>query len=332
MRVLVLVSRKGGCGKTTLAAHLAVEAMAGGDENVALIDLDPAGSLSDWHKARASGPPTLLRSDGADLAQRITALEAEGYTLVVVDSPSSGLPQIEAAIAAADLVVAPVGASPHDLKAVGRSVELVERRQKPLVFVINGALPRARINEDVAVALCAHGTVAPVIVHRRADLASSMSDGGTITEIDAASPSAREIAQLWSYLMPRLAARRRPTASASASCAVGERRRYPRRRFEQPGILVYDGRELACRIADISAGGASVYPSDMPLIGDTVTLSSPVLGRYDARVVQVVGSRVGLSFAGGGEERWRLVKRLVALIDASRASAPPVPGQSAEAG
>jgi chromosome partitioning protein len=46
--------------------------------------------------------------------------------------------------------------------------------------------------------------VAPVIVHQRADFASSMIDGRTVMEIARKSPSADEIALLWEYLNARL--------------------------------------------------------------------------------------------------------------------------------
>ena len=52
MRILTLASQKGGAGKTTLAAHIAVEAERAGAGPVALIDLDPQGSLAAWWNSR----------------------------------------------------------------------------------------------------------------------------------------------------------------------------------------------------------------------------------------------------------------------------------------
>ncbi len=45
MRILTIASQKGGAGKTTLAAHLAVEAERAGAGPVAVVDTDPQGSL-----------------------------------------------------------------------------------------------------------------------------------------------------------------------------------------------------------------------------------------------------------------------------------------------
>ena len=77
---------------------------------------------------------------------------------------------------------------------------MVEQAKKRMVFVINGAANRAKITGDAAIALSQHGTVAPVILYQRTDLASSMIDGRTAQEIDPVSKAADEITQLWKYV------------------------------------------------------------------------------------------------------------------------------------
>ena len=59
MKVVALASRKGGSGKTTLAGHLAVEAERRGAGPVAMIDVDPQGSLADWWNVRSAEAPLL---------------------------------------------------------------------------------------------------------------------------------------------------------------------------------------------------------------------------------------------------------------------------------
>src|ERR1043165_8245555 len=53
-KILTLAQQKGGAGKTTLAAQLAV-AFASGGKSVALVDIDPQGSLAHWSKLREAG-------------------------------------------------------------------------------------------------------------------------------------------------------------------------------------------------------------------------------------------------------------------------------------
>ena len=55
MRVIVLANRKGGSGRSTLTAHLAVAAHAAGQGPVAVCDLDPQGSLTAWANDREAG-------------------------------------------------------------------------------------------------------------------------------------------------------------------------------------------------------------------------------------------------------------------------------------
>ncbi len=104
----------------------------------------------------------------------------------------------------ADLVIIPARPSPHDLRAVGATVELVERLAKPLVFVLNGATPRARITSEAVMALSQHGTLAPIVIHHRTGFAASMIDGRTVMEIAGDERSAGEIMQLWDYISRRL--------------------------------------------------------------------------------------------------------------------------------
>jgi chromosome partitioning protein len=98
----------------------------------------------------------------------------------------------------------PTRPSPHDLRAVGATVDIAERHQKPIIFIINAATARARITAQSAVALSQHGTVAPVTIHHRVDFVASMVDGRTVGEIVAKSSSAKEISDLWTYIQDRL--------------------------------------------------------------------------------------------------------------------------------
>ena len=205
MQVVVLASQKGGSGKTTLSGHLAVEAEARGAGPVVLIDTDPQGSLSDWWNARASETPAFARVAIDDLGTCLSELREMGVKLAVIDTPPAITHSIASVVAHADLVIIPARPSPHDLRAVGATIDIVEHLQKPLVFVINAATARAKITGESAVALSQHGTVAPVTLHHRVDFAASMVDGKTIGEIDAKSKSAREVLGLWAYMAERLA-------------------------------------------------------------------------------------------------------------------------------
>lgn len=203
MKVLALTSQKGGSGKTTLAGHLAVAAEMTGAGPVAVIDTDPQGSLTDWWNERQASTPSFLSASIATLANDLERAHDLGFNLVVIDTPPAITDMIEHVIALSDLIAIPTRPSPHDLRAAGTTISMVEAADKPLVFVINAANPRARITGEAAVVLSQHGTVAPVTIHQRTDFASSMIDGRTVMELPRSERSSDEITRLWAYLQNR---------------------------------------------------------------------------------------------------------------------------------
>jgi len=214
MKLIAIASQKGGCGKTTLAAHLAVAAENAGNGPVMLIDADPQRTLTQWWEDRSAGgrfTPGLLKRTGGgagdaefNLLSDMESMREYGANYVLVDTPPGLSTEIQEAIRYADLVVIPVRPSPHDLRASAATVALARTFGKDTMFVLNGATVRTRICADAILALAQHGPVAPVIIHQRVGLASSMIDGGTTTELYPSSKASQEIASLWQFLADRM--------------------------------------------------------------------------------------------------------------------------------
>ena len=118
MDVLTLVSTKGGCGKTTLTAHLAVEAERAGAGPVAVIDADPQASLARWWNSRAAETPAFIQTTLAELPQRLEELRAAGIRLVIIDTPGADVSHTRTIVRLTDLALIPSRPSPLDLRYV----------------------------------------------------------------------------------------------------------------------------------------------------------------------------------------------------------------------
>jgi chromosome partitioning protein len=139
-----------------------------------------------------------------NLVHDLDEARAQGFKLIVIDTPPAVTKAISEVVSFADLVVLPTRPSPHDLRAVGPTIDICQARKKPMIFVLNAATARARITMEAAVALSQHGTVAPTTIHNRTDFAASMIDGRTVMEVEPEGKSAEEVAGLWEYIQLRL--------------------------------------------------------------------------------------------------------------------------------
>lgn len=204
MKVIVLASQKGGAGKTTLAAHLAVVAEKQGYGPVVLIDTDPQGSLSAWWNSREAGSPALASTSLPGLQDKLNALGDAGFKMVVIDTPPAITNSIVSVVKLADFVLIPARPSPHDLRAVGSTVKIVKEASKAFAFAVTQAKANAKLTIQAVAALSSHGIVAPAIIHDRVDYAASMVDGRTVSEVDAKSRSALEVSELFAFLQERI--------------------------------------------------------------------------------------------------------------------------------
>ena len=81
MKVIALISQKGGSGKTTLATSLATEGYINGLKTL-LIDLDPQGSSYKWSKRRVAPAPTVITAQAVGLQQIIESAKDQKVDLM----------------------------------------------------------------------------------------------------------------------------------------------------------------------------------------------------------------------------------------------------------
>lgn len=197
LKTIVITSQKGGSGKTTLAAHLAVEAERAGDAPAWLIDTDKQGTLSLWHDRREATSPQRADVSFARLAEGLKALDERGAAFCFIDTPPTISDQTAGVLGLADLVLIPVRPSPADLWAVSETVGLVREAGKPLLFVITQAKAQASITAQTIAALSEHGRVAQAFIADRVPYAVAMTGGRTAPELGPKTAAADEVAALW---------------------------------------------------------------------------------------------------------------------------------------
>ena len=275
MFVVAVVSQKGGSGKTTLTGHLSVQASLAGNGPVAIVDTDPQGSLAAWWNERETEEPAFVQTNLQDLNGHLDNLRQAGVKMVVIDTPPAITSAIHDVIKVADYVVVPTKPSPHDLRAVGATVKLIQSCSKPMVFVLNDASPRAKITFEAAIALSQHGTVAPVTIHHRTLYASSMIDGRTAMEIEPNGQSAIEIHGLWEYLNARLNSEILPTAIGLDAMNRFDGTRAKKKSFSVPVDNISD--EVPIEAIDHAVGDAIEEAIEEALIAKTTPpLAQPI--------------------------------------------------------
>jgi chromosome partitioning protein len=210
MKVIGLLSRKGGSGKTTLAVHLAVLAQQSG-RRALLIDLDPQRSAAAWWRAREAETPALVETDPAELRGILDAARADGVDLVFIDTRPSVEADVAHVAALSDLVLIPTRPAIFDLRAILGTLDVVKGSARRSLLVLNACPPgrgagEAAIVTDARRALVAFGVpVAAAAIINRAAFISAPVIGLTAAETDPKGKAATEIHALWRIIEKELA-------------------------------------------------------------------------------------------------------------------------------
>ena len=205
MRTVAFVTQKGGSGKSTLSASLAVAAQ-GTRERVFLLDLDPQKSLTTWAEHRRDDNLGVEAITPNKLSAALATLSKAGVTLAIIDTPATVSAASEEAMKAADLIVLPVRPTVFDIWASDATRRRAKELEKEFVFVLNQCPivhESRRIQEGVAALEQLGGLLRPLIT-TRVDYQESIRRGLGPTEINPDGAAAEEIRQLWNSLRRRL--------------------------------------------------------------------------------------------------------------------------------
>jgi chromosome partitioning protein len=206
MQTVVIVSQKGGTGKTTIAIHLAVAAEQAGMPSV-IIDLDPQASAAAWRDLREADGPAVESVQPARLAATLKAAAGAGAEFALIDTPARSENAALEAIRAADIALIPCRPGFFDTAAMSFTANLLKLAGKP-GFVVFSQVPQRSesLLAEVTEALQSYGlTPAPAHIHLRAAYTHAITGGQAAQEYEPKGKASAEISEFFQWLKKKMA-------------------------------------------------------------------------------------------------------------------------------
>lgn len=222
-----VIATKGGSGKSTLIAHLSVEAARAGFRTL-VIDCDEGqNSLCVWAQAiRSAAAPVVRAGTRETVAAMIAEGRSEGFELVFIDTPARGGQLVNRVASLVEHVLVPVRGTTFDLQALANTIDLlattvdatrpealqVRNALEKSAIVLNGLPSRApdRLIQDIegALAQCGAGKLEIAgTLRERAAYTSALAKGFGVTELGKDVEAVKEIDGLFRKLRARVRAR-----------------------------------------------------------------------------------------------------------------------------
>lgn len=197
--VVMIASQKGGVGKSTLCANLAIAAEQDGLGPVALYDTDPQQSLAWWYFERQDhDTPLLIEGQISKLDETIEKAAQAGVRLVIIDTPPSVTNANDDLVRRSDFVLIPTQDGRPDIRAASQTVERVQQIGKPFAFVLT-FVKGQRQAAAAAKFLSHHGPIAAMIGHRMV-FKTAWNTASAAIETEPRGLAANEVRELWQYL------------------------------------------------------------------------------------------------------------------------------------
>ena len=166
--VVSVAQNKGGVGKSTLAAQLAI-ACSKQAHTAQIVDTDPQGTLVQWAALREQLDMELtddvnVQQGSAWRLPYILGRLSQEYDILFVDGPSGRSDDFKAMVAVADLVLIPCQPTALDLWATKALLESNQSLQDRSLIVLNRMPPRGKaaelIRQEVEKIVVADGATA----------------------------------------------------------------------------------------------------------------------------------------------------------------------------
>ena len=205
MLVVSVLARKGGTGKSTAVRCFAVEALKAG-RRVVVIDADPQPTCHRWGQRRAASgiavPLVVVPSPGGLTAQ-VEGFRAQGVDLVLVDTPPTATPAVNAALDASTAAIIVTRPNPEDLESVQESLRVASAQRRRCGVILWQAPPDKRVKAVTLAHEALRGMgaiVCPTAVSASITYPYAYADGLTPQERDPEGRARAELAEVWAWL------------------------------------------------------------------------------------------------------------------------------------
>lgn len=206
-KVVLMCSGKGGCGRSSIARALLVNAAQNGISAIG-IDFDPQQTLLKWSLKRQHTRATLpnfveVRVEPARLQDWREVLDrVRSYALAVLDTPPTieeHMPAVHGLCDAASMVLVPSSSTPDDLDSVIPWVTNLAGRQVRVASVLNRVDRRTKLFGAARTKLLRAGPLLPVEIPSYEDIPSHAQHGLTVLDIERAR-GADAYEAVWTYV------------------------------------------------------------------------------------------------------------------------------------
>ena len=187
MRIIVF-NGKGGVGKSTIAANLAV--ISGS----VLLDADPQATCCYWRDRRQAESPEVIDVSLGRVAIRLRTLEK-----VIVDLPGASVPGVPEALSLAQRIIVPVSYDQATLDALPATLELVRHAQRPLLIVLNRVTPRTPVETILAGLASLNVPLCSVAMRERANHRDWWANGEVAAD-HLTSDAGQDISRIWQWI------------------------------------------------------------------------------------------------------------------------------------
>jgi chromosome partitioning protein len=205
MIVLSVIARKGGTGKSTAVRCLAVEGLKAG-RRVVILDADPQPTCSRWGARRAAigiPVPLVIVPAPSGIAAQIEGLRTQGVDLVLIDTPPTATPAVNAALDSSTGVIVVTRPNPEDLESVQESLRVAGAQKRRVGVILWQAPPDKRVRavsmaRDVLSAMKAE--VCPTAVSASISYPYAYTEALTPQEREPEGRARAELAEVWGWL------------------------------------------------------------------------------------------------------------------------------------